>query len=225
MNQYCIDMHVHTGEVSPCGRVKARKVVRMYHEAGYHGIVITDHFYDGFFESLTGLTWTQKIDRFLHGYREAAEEGSKIGLYVLLGAEFRFPENFNDYLIYGLDTDFLYKHPKLYSLGLNHFSKQLADTDILIYQAHPFRAGIVPADPLLIQGVEVFNGNPRHDSRNHLAYQYAAEHRLKMVSGSDFHQPQDVGTGGIAIAERINDATELSRLLKKDPIIDYLGLK
>jgi len=49
---YKYDTHVHTKEVSPCGKVPAIEVVKLYKDAGYHGIVITDHYCDSFFESL-----------------------------------------------------------------------------------------------------------------------------------------------------------------------------
>ena len=51
MTIYKYDIHTHTSEVSPCGKVEAEKVVELYKEAGYTGIVITDHYYEGFFEN------------------------------------------------------------------------------------------------------------------------------------------------------------------------------
>ena len=32
-----LDLHVHTSEVSGCGRVPAAEMARLYHEAGYDG--------------------------------------------------------------------------------------------------------------------------------------------------------------------------------------------
>ena len=34
----------------------------MYKNAGYTGIVITDHYYKGFFNSLNNNTWAEKVD-------------------------------------------------------------------------------------------------------------------------------------------------------------------
>lgn len=223
MNLYRIDLHTHTKEVSSCGQVPARRLVELYHQAGYDGVVITDHFYEGYFESLTGLTWNQKIDCFLSGYRNAAEVGAKLGFHVLLGAEFRFTENNNDYLMYGFEENFLLNQQALYSLSLAQFYQHTTNTNILIYQAHPFRSGMIPANPRYLHGVEVFNGNPRHNSRNQLAYEYAIKHGLKMSSGSDFHQPQDLGSGGIMVTEEITAATQLTRLLREDRVLGYLG--
>ena len=36
---YLFDTHVHTAEVSPCGTVKAEKMVKLYRESGYSGMI------------------------------------------------------------------------------------------------------------------------------------------------------------------------------------------
>lgn len=36
-------------------------------------------------------------------------------------------------------------------------------------QAHPFRNGLKIVDPKHLDGIETYNGNPRHDSRNEIA--------------------------------------------------------
>lgn len=223
MGCFKIDMHVHTAEVSPCGKVAAAEVVRLYKEAGYDGIVITDHYYDGFFEEFQGLPWEEQIEHYLAGYREALRVGRRIGLQVILGMELRFTENANDYLVYGIDEDFLRSLPRLFEYNLTQLQHFKKDQDILIYQAHPFRRGIVAADPLLLDGIEVFNGNPRHDSRNDLAHQYALQNNLKMISGSDFHQKEDLARGGIGIPEKAATPAELVNILKQDRDIEISG--
>jgi predicted metal-dependent phosphoesterase TrpH len=221
---YLLDTHVHTDEVSPCGKVPARKLVNLYKEAGYDGIVITDHYYRGFFEKMPGWDWSRKIDAFLAGYREALDQGGKVGLDVFLGAELRFTEHENDYLVYGIDPDFLLTHPCLYDLGLKGFRELIRNRDILLYQAHPYRVGLAPAEPALLDGVEVFNGNPRHDSQNPLALQFARENGLKMLSGSDFHQVEDLAGGGIVLKERITSVAELVKFLQDGRVAQYLGV-
>jgi len=215
-------MHVHTSEVSPCGKVNASELVKLYKEAGYDGIVITDHYFDRYFDSLGWLSWEEKTDIYLSGYRKASEEGQRIGLEVIWGIELRFLENENDYLVYGLDETFLKNYKELYKLDLKNFRKLTCGMDILIYQAHPFRPWIVPVDPALLDGVEVFNGNPRHDNMNHKALSFAKKHNLKMISGSDFHRTDDVGRGGIIIPRKVKTSAELFKLLKNDEILGLI---
>ena len=214
MTGYKYDLHVHTDEVSPCGKVPARDVVRMYKDAGYDGVVITDHYFDGFFESFGGQSWKEKTEHYLEGFRIALNEGKQSGLKVFQGMEIRFQENSNDYLVFGIDEDFLKANKELYKLNLRDFRKLIEGTGFLLVQAHPFRPFMIPASPELIDGVEIYNGNPRHDSHNGLAYEYAFENHLLMTSGSDFHQPEDLARGGISVPEEISTSAELISAIK-----------
>ncbi len=199
MNKFKYETHFHTDETSPCGKVPAVTGVRLYHQAGYSGIVVTDHYFRGFFDIHPFNKWERKIDLFLKGYRSACEEGLRLGMDIQLGMELRFDNDPNDYLIYGIDEEFLKTNKKLYRLKLESFRKLTAGSNIVIVQAHPFRPGMIPASPALIDGVEVHNGNPRHDSKNHLSYDYARDNQLRMLSGSDFHRIGDEGRGGIIV--------------------------
>lgn len=207
------DTHVHTSEISRCGRVTARDGVRLYRDAGYDGIIITDHFCSSYFDSIRGKTWASKVDQYLYGYRQAFDEGNKAGLKVFLGMEIMFDENLNDYLIYGFDENFLYDNPGLCNLGLKNFRDFIKGSGIKIIQAHPFRSYITAADPLLLDGVEVYNGNPRHDSRNHLALQMANKYKLAETSGSDFHQIEDLARGGMESQYPLNSIEDFLKLL------------
>lgn len=221
MSTYKYETHLHTYETSPCGKVKAEEAVRIYHNAGYTGIVVTDHYFNGFFEAHPFISWDKKVNLFLAGYKKAFAVGQKLGLDVLLGMEIRFSENPNDYLVYGFDEDFLRKYKKLYKLNLKTFRELTVDKGIIIIQAHPFRPDMVPAPPSLIDGVEAYNGNPRHTSSNHLAVQYARDNGLKMLSGSDFHQPHDAARGGIIVNERLNIDSFVD-VFRKDRILEFI---
>ena len=221
MSTYKYETHLHTDETSPCGKVPADEVVRIYKKAGYTGIVVTDHYYNSFFENQPLTNWASKLNLFLTGYKKAFAEGQRLGLDVLLGMEIRFNENVNDYLVFGFDESFLQEYKELYKLNLQAFRELTADKGIIIIQAHPFRPMMVPAPPTLIDGVEIYNGNPRHDSLNHLSAQYAQDHGLKMLSGSDFHQPQDAARGGIIIGERIS-LTGFADVIRQDRIIEFI---
>lgn len=215
MNTYLYDTHVHTSEVSPCAFVPAAEMVRLYKAAGYHGIIITDHYYDGYFESLGSLPWEEKLNHYLSGYRCASKEGQKAGLQVLMGLELRFQGTDEDYLVYGVDPSFLLTYPELYSMDLKSFRKFADDHDLVVIQAHPFRQWVTPAPPHLLDGVEVFNGNPRHNSHNNKAYRYAQENKLAMIAGSDAHRTEDVGRGGIILKERILSSREFAENIKR----------
>jgi predicted metal-dependent phosphoesterase TrpH len=219
---YKIDTHVHTSETSSCGQTEAREDVRLYKEAGYDAIVITDHYYEGFFRRLKDASWEDKIDCYLQGYQNALEEGNKLGLTVLLGIEIRFTENANDYLVYGITEKFLKENPELYNLGLKKFKQFIAKENMLIFQAHPYRNGMVTADPSDIHGVEIYNGNARHDSRNDKALLFAENNGLLMSSGSDFHQLEDLARGGIAFDQKITTSEELVKAFKNREVKEFI---
>ncbi|MCX7772791.1 MAG: PHP domain-containing protein [Clostridia bacterium] len=215
MKEYLLELHYHTAEVSPCGRVPAREGIRLYKDMGYDAVCITDHFYQGFFDKFIHCTWFEKIDAYLDGYRKAKHEGEKIGLKVLLGMEYCFPGTTDDILVYGIDESFLCQHEDLHLKNEAEFKEIAQKNDLLLIQAHPFRKKISKVYDDLVEGYEVFNGNPRHDSQNERVEAFAQESGKIMVSGSDFHQLPDAGTGGLYLPECPQSSKELAALLKK----------
>jgi hypothetical protein len=66
-----------------------------------------------------------------------------------------------------------------------------------------------------MDGIETWNGNPRHDSRNDRAQSLAARYpRLLRVAGSDFHQPGDVASAAMLSDHLAKDAASLATLLR-----------
>ena len=213
MQQYRIETHMHTSETSACAAIPGEEIVRLYKQRGYDTVIITDHFHPRFVRSHAGLSWQEKVERYLAGFRAAAAEGSRIGVHVILGMELRFTEGPNDYLAYGFHEDFLFNNPDLHELGLKRFRGLTLPHGIRIYQAHPFRKGMQLADPALIDGIEVFNGNVQHDSGNSAAKAYAEQQGLAMISGSDAHWEEDLGNGGLVSPRPVTTREELVELL------------
>lgn len=216
MKKYKIELHAHSAETSRCGSIGAEEMVKKYDEAGYSALVLTDHYYARFFEEISYLSWKDQLENYLKGYQTACEAAKNLDFKVFLGLEIKFDDDPNEYLIYGLNKDFLFKHPNLYQLSLEEFRTLTVDQkdEVLVFQAHPFRPGMAPVSNVLLDGLEVYNGNPRHDSQNDKALCYAKKHELKMISGSDFHEEEDLARGGIAAAGLPSDMRELCSLLR-----------
>lgn len=208
MNKFLYEMHFHTKDTSNCAVVKAKESVEEYIKAGYDGIVVTDHLststYMKYNRSL--LPWDKKVDFFLRGYNEALK-ASKGRINILLGMELRFrtSEGDNDYLVYGINKDFLYAHPNLLDLNIKSFYELAKKNGFLVFQAHPFRVGMKVTNPNYLDGIEVFNGNPRHNASNDIAEMWAKKYDLMVTSGSDYHEFEDLGTGGIYFNKMITD--------------------
>ncbi|MEN8906765.1 MAG: PHP domain-containing protein [Clostridiales bacterium] len=222
MKGYKIDTHIHTSETSNCGKVKASKILRFYKDENYSGLVITDHYARGFFETQGKKTWNEKIDNFLKGYFSAKKEGERIGINIFLGMEISFESEPNDYLIYGIDEHFLYNNKELYKLNISEFRDIIKNKNILIYQAHPFRSICFPTNPKFLDGVEVYNGNYRHNSNNRLAMEFAQKNNLNRLSGSDFHQKDDLGRGGILLPDNPKKLSTFVKMIKNNSQIELI---
>ena len=212
------EMHVHTEECDICAHVKAKDIVRMYQEKGYSGLVITDHYFamsfEWFGDDLTEGTHHEFIDRWLRGYREAKKEGDKIGMTVLLGAEVRLDgPNINDYLVYGIDEDFLFQAPFLNRLSSLQELISILPENACVVQAHPFRDNMTVQGPELLFGIEVNNGGTE-PFRNEMARTFAAHYGKPMLSGSDFHHADHLARGGIVTDDDIKTEQDLVRVLR-----------
>ncbi|MDD6728012.1 MAG: PHP domain-containing protein [Eubacteriales bacterium] len=208
--EYKYELHCHTGCVSRCGRVEPEKIVKLYKEQGYSGIVVTDHY--------SPMTFTpnwcpqKQIDFYLSGYRRMKKAAGD-DFTVLLGIELRHYGTANDYLIYGIDEDFLYNSGNLMTVWEKGVHRRAKDRGYLVYQAHPFRVGIRRCNPDYIDGVEVYNGKTGKDM-NDMAYQWAKENDKLMVSGSDFHTEKNLARGGIITNTEIKTNADLLKVLK-----------
>ncbi|HBP38577.1 MAG TPA: transposase [Clostridiales bacterium] len=213
MNAHRFEMHFHTSEVSSCASVSASRSVPAYHDLGYEGIVVTDHYAPQFFEEIASLSWKQQVDRYLAGFILASEIGARLNLTILLGMEIRFAENNNDYLVYGLDRRFLTDNPCLYQMNIKTFHQLARKHHLLVFQAHPLRNSMTIVNPQWLDGYETFNANPRHDSRNDIASRWAQKFSLPAISGSDFHDPGDEGRSGLDFDNAIPDNPALVKAL------------
>ena len=223
MKSYRYELHFHTSEVSGCAKVPACEAVLQYHRLGYAGVVVTDHYYQSLFAKMPYPTWPEKVSAYLTGYECARSVCEQHGMTVLLCMEIRFPENNNDYLVYGISPDFLLGQPELQDLSLKTFQAIARENGLLVYQAHPFRNTMTIMHPHLLDGLEILNGNPRHVARNDIAALWASQHELLGIAGSDFHQIGDEGLAGIATTEPIRNNQDLLRILKSQSYTIYTG--
>lgn len=208
--EYKYEMHCHTGCVSRCGRVEPERIVQLYTEKGYNGIVVTDHY--------SPMTFTpnwcpqRQIDFYLSGYRRMKDYAGD-DFTVLLGLELRHYFTANDYLIYGVDEEFFYNAGNLMLPWEKQVFEMCKDKGYLVFQAHPFRTGIRQCNPDYIDGVEVYNGKT-NKQQNSKALEWAKSNNKLMVSGSDFHTVKNLAKGGIITDSPIKSNKDLLETLK-----------
>lgn len=228
---YRIELHAHTKPESTCSEVSPDELLEIYSEKGYDGVVITNHFmgYNLYKDSeyMEGESKEERLDYYFNGYEKAKAAGEKLGIVVYLGLEIRFSaENENDYLIYGADRETVSLCYDNFRGSLEDFRKSVPLPRSVFVQAHPFRNGITPADPELLDGVEIFNMHPGHNSRIGLASRYAKENNLKIRTvGSDFHHKNRGHEGVSALRTKIlpKDSFELAEILKSGDYVFEIG--
>ena len=216
---YRLELHCHNSEVSVCSTCPAETLIRRYRDAGYSGVVSTNHINRGTYGRMEELSWPEKVAHFMRGW-EALKDAAGDDFDVLLACEINLtPVDWpayipNDYLIFGVTEDWLLKTGDMRDMTMERLSASAREAGFLAVHAHPFRCNTVMMHPDLFDGYEVYNGNPRHNSHNALAEDWARMNGKIMTAGSDFHKPDDPCCGGIETEARIRENETLLRVLR-----------
>lgn len=214
--RYKYELHCHCREISPCGWLSAAETARLYRQAGYDGLVLTDHFRTDIIEALPGKNWKEKMDSFWKPYRELNMRYKGMDFFIGRGMEIRFDNNGNDILLYGFSEELLLEEGQNWvKLGLPAFFEKYHDK-ILMIQAHPNRCATTYPEPLaFLHGIEVKNSSPRNENHNEISEQTVRENLwLIATGGSDCHRTEDVAGSGIRCEERIQTDKDLIKILK-----------
>ena len=217
---YLYETHMHTCQGSACGSSTGAEQARFYKERGYQGIFITDHFFGGNTAAPRSGKWKDRVDWYCSGFEDAWNEGQKIGLDVFLGIEQNFDGD--EYLIYGLDKQFLLEHADIERWTRRELYKQVHAAGGCMLQAHPFRMrsylSAIRICDRYTDGIEVANaGNtPAQDA---YAARYARARGLYTIAGSDNHRAgEKTVLYGIGLEERLNSAADfVQHILSRRP--------
>ena len=209
---YKYELHCHTGDVSVCARITPEELVRRYDALGYSGLVLTNHYSPMTFFGHHLLNPQKAVEHYLSAYRRL-QKFCGSSFTVLLGVELRHWGTVNDYLIYGVEEDWLAAQKDLLLLGEKKMSERVHSQGYLVYQAHPYRPFIEVCNPEYIDGIEVFNGHTSLEN-NIKALEWSELIDKPMISGSDTHFINDNICGGIATEIPIYNNRDLIDTLK-----------
>lgn len=197
---YLYETHLHTSQISNCGRSRGAEYISIYKDLGYTGIFVTDHFYRGNCAVDRNLPWREWVNRFCQGYEDARNEGERRGLDVFFGWEETFDNN-DDYLIYGLDKNWLFEHPEARNWTRGEQYRTVKHYGGCVIQAHPFRQHDYITKITLstgcVDGVEAANGGNFEQSYDALAMQYGKSLGLPVTAGSDIHTIKQAREGSV----------------------------
>ncbi|MBO7156782.1 MAG: PHP domain-containing protein [Clostridia bacterium] len=222
IKRYKVEGHLHVKGNSWCGKTDASDIIKLYNENHYDGIIVTNHFnrhiYQNYFkaEDREG-----KLQEFFKSYNELKNntEGIKVYFAVEFALQddhynFIFKKDCAEMLVYGITPEeFIEYGTDIIDMdykGLKELSNKMG---WIVCQAHPYRESTKLIDVDCIDGLEVFNGNPRHVNRNRKALKRAEKYGLIQTVGSDFHQAHDISSAFV-FEEMPQDEKDLVRVLK-----------
>ena len=213
---YLYETHLHTIQASACGKVDGADYIDYMKERGYQGIIVTDHFFNGNSCVPRDLPWAERVAMYASGYDAALKASQGKDFDVLFGIEYNFEGD--EYLLYGVDTDWLLANPDIMSKSRQEVYACVHEAGAVMIQAHPYRERSYLVDirltPNVCDAIEIYNAaNP--DYQNALGYQYAVELGVPMTAGSDIHFFYDGAMGGMLLPRRISSPSEYAELVMK----------
>ena len=218
------ETHLHTKEGSACASASGAEMAIAHKAAGYTGIFITDHFFNGNSAVPRDLPWAQRVALFCQGYEHAREEGEKIGLQVFFG--FEFNTFGTEFLIYNLDRQWLLDHEDIDRMDPRKALALMRGDGAFAVQAHPFRErdyiDHIQLFPRDIDGVEAVNAahqGPEGKRMNERAFAYARMFDLPVTSGSDSHHTGMLFGGGVELPKRIEKPADYLEQMKRGNMI------
>lgn len=209
---YLYETHLHTSQGSACAGCTGAEMAKACKEAGYTGMIVTDHNWGGNTAVNRSMPWKDWVEEFVKGYEDAKRMGERIGLDVFFGYEAGFQGT--EFLIYGPDKLFLLEHPKLRTATVEEQYALVHEAGGMVIHAHPYREEYyIPEIRLYpeyvdgVEGINAMHSNPRSHAHNEPVFDeraigYAKEHGLPMSAGSDIHSTALLG-GGVAFRRKL----------------------
>lgn len=218
------ETHLHTREGSGCATASGAEMVRVHRDAEYAGMVVTDHFFNGYSAVPENLSWETRIDLFCKGYENAVEEAKGTGFHVFFGWEYTYRGT--DFLTYGLGKDFLLENPDMLSWSVEEYFERVHDQGGFLIHAHPFREAsyinTVRLYPEYMDAIEVINRGHKDPQFDKRALEHAKEHSLLQTAGGDTHHTDRVYGAGMEFEYEIKSIEELIQAIKNK---DYTLIK
>ena len=206
------DTHLHTSQASACAFSTGAEMARAYAAAGYTGIFITDHFFNGNSCVPRDLPWAQRVERFCAGFEDAKVEGEKLGLQVFFG--FEFNDSGAEFLIYNLDKQWLLEHENIDRMPTRKALSLMRQEGGFVVQAHPFRERgyldhiqLYPRDVDAVEAVNSSHLGEEGRKMNERAFLYAKMFDLPVTAGSDSHREAFL-PGGVEVTERFETSRD-----------------
>ena len=214
---YRYETHCHSSRCSRCAHSSPAELVKAFHEKGFTGLVLTDHFVHGNTCVSHALPWEERMQCYYDAFLEAQETAKGLDFDVIFGLEHAYGNGL-EALCYGIDLSFLLENRDLDAIPINEFANRVHEYGGLLIQAHPYRYGGQELRfPLeFLDGIEVYNAGNTPET-NMMATHLAMSGDFIITAGTDLHccSESKLGTAGIELPYRVHNGTELVEALRK----------
>ncbi len=216
---YTTELHAHSRPVSACGDFPIGDVIGFYREAGVNSLVLTNHLNPLWAEGNAHDSAEEYLSDYRLGQKLAGEYFN-----IILGTEIRFPENNNDYLVYGISESDIEHFITLIPYGIETFYREIKNDKNVIFQAHPLRQNMSAIPFGYVDGIETMNMHPKHHAKPSVAFKIAKQHDLLVCGGSDFHHKGHHALCLMRTENKMTDSYDVASALKsREAIFDCSG--
>lgn len=218
--QYRYETHCHSSQCSLCATSTSQEMVRAYHQAGYAGLVLTDHFIWGNTAVDRALPWVKRMQCYYDAYLDAKKAAEGLDFDVIFGIEHHYGDG-KEVLIYGVELDFLLDNPDIPDISLDELVRRIHAEGGVVIHAHPYRDRWyvnmeIPPRADIVDGIEIYNAC-NHPGEDLQALKLAKTGDYILTSGGDIHWTSDerLGTAGIVLPCRVRNSREFAAALKQ----------
>ncbi len=216
VRKYKYETHMHTKEASACAGSTGAEMVRAHYRAGYSGMIVTDHFFNGNSGIPSHLPWAERVELFCRGYENALQEAKRLDFQVFFGWE--YADNGAEFLTYGLDKDFLLAYPDMLSWPIEKYLRVVREHGGFVSQAHPYRKAwyikSIRIFPEHVDAAEVRNASHNDPLFDELALEMANKYSLFQTGGSDTHFAEILNGGGMEFDHELTSISDFIRSVK-----------
>ena len=204
-----IDAHVHSAGISKCSRVTVEELIDRKKQAGYDGVILTNHCQSWYYPPEEHKNFMQET---VNEYRRAEKYGNNVGFRVFFGLEvsLNIPA-YNDWLLYCVTEKFLLSSPCLYKLSQKELFELCSANGVALVQAHPFRNSGWGIEEYM-HGVEI-NCSPSDLEKTPEVLDIARKRGFLVTCGTDYHGDERPENGGIFLPCSLNTGEDVSRYL------------
>ncbi len=221
-----LETHCHSFGGSSCATSPDEIFIEDFVNAGYGGVVLTNHVSETMYKYHKGETHAEKVRFFFSLVENMREKLKPFNIKVFCGAEIRvLPTNGRlhgeEFTVYGITEKDMFDNKPLYTFTQEELFRFAEKKGLFMYQTHPFREGVTVGDPKFMHGAEAFNGHFHHYNNNALAKDFCEKYGLIGLSGTDYHHEHQPLTAGIFIPENIDTSARLIEYIFKNQFEIY----